>query len=369
MAANAFTEIEGREKDSYLSSLDNALQVLVLNLKSVKNGYVDDALRRFGDKNKWNWQRLPREMNVNARLADMVQTVRENYAWLGDSISENETLNNRAYFDAVELSTESGLPWIYSFMQLHKLQKGANDALAGLPGYEKLASDLREVLLEDKVPIGDVAGSADRIHRNALKRNYLEQLAVANLLNWEAGEKSRPLVVKIADQGSESLWSISYIRFSPATGTFHCYIIDAWQDILNPLIFEDEISPRLDASLQFGEGVPAFYMLASLDHQFSSLHPVHVSRGIIGPFESKYIGEQGRLLGITAELLEQDPNAMLLRFKRQYALAPNHQETSDGLRQIIYRQDWNDEVIVAPAQYASRVAHSLEGTSVRIFQT
>ncbi len=365
-----FIEVSGDEKNAYMANLDKALKVLVNGIKSVQNDYVVEAIRRFGDEHKWNWQRFPNETTTYALLSEMVEAARQNYEWFSFLIDSQNPEHNRAYFDTVELSTESGLPWVYSFIQLHKLRNDGGLMLKDMPDYGALAARMKALLMEDHVLLENVEAEANILHRQALRRSYLEQLMDAKLLNWEASGSSKPTATKVMDLGVEALWNLTYARFSPATAAFHFYVIDMWQDILEPQIVNGVLSSRLESSLQFGEGTSAYYMLGELDRQFRSIHPVHVSRGILGPYESKYTTKQGEIkfLPVTRELLAENPEAMILRFRRQYALAPNHEETKEGLRQILHRQEWSDEFIVCPAQYSKTVADSLLGTSVRILE-
>ena len=65
-------------------------------------------------------------------------------------------------------------------------------------------------------------------------------------------------------------------------------------------------------------------------------------------------------------ILKEDPNFGLLHFKRQYSYAPNQTSQKGETRQVIYHQDWNDEIIVCPSQHSSAVAKSLLGTNIRV---
>ena len=73
------------------------------------------------------------------------------------------------------------------------------------------------------------------------------------------------------------------------------------------------------------------------------------------------------MLQATKEIVAENSNAGLLRFSRQYSYAPNHEPFGEDLKQIIYKEDWRDEIIVCPARYLSKVSHSVLGTNVRIF--
>ena len=152
-------------------------------------------------------------------------------------------------------------------------------------------------------------------------------------------------------------------------------MIDAWQDIRDPQITETEpgrgkISRELERSFTFGRDNVAWYILKTLDERFQGLHPVHVTRALIGPFETRYLTKPGSIkrLPVTDDILAHDPHAGLLRFSRQYAYAPNHEEHKETVRQVIHREPWADEFIVSPTRYAPKVSASVLGTNVRIIE-
>jgi len=176
--------------------------------------------------------------------------------------------------------------------------------------------------------------------------------------------------------GGEDLWNITFINYSPASSHFHLYVIDVWQDIREPQItlHEDNktgiVSLPLSETLHFADENAAWYILETIDTRFRSLHPVHVSRAIIGPYENKYRvkPETVPALDIARTLIAEDPTTNILRFARQYAYAPNHRTVDEELRQIVAKENWRDEMIVCKGAYAPRVSQALLGRNVRIIE-
>ncbi|MBI5148456.1 hypothetical protein HZA33_02135 [Candidatus Pacearchaeota archaeon] len=372
MEENVNQKITGEEKVRYLACLDRFLYALQKNL------YQQDAkhlatLQAFGVANNWDWARLPEQESTYAEISSLVEIIRENYRWFDWITNQGE--KNRGYFEELTISSESGLPWAFDFIELHRLKTQSEELLAKMPSYEECAGKIKETLLEDKVPVLQLDEEIKKFHVSAMKRNFLEQLQTVRLLGWESSKYSlEPCARKVKTLGGESLWNIVYATFSPASGMFQIYLIDTWQDILEPQITETEhgtvISDALKNSFNFGKDNAAWYVLKCLDDSFKSLHPVHVSSALIGPFENKFLtkSDEIKALPITSQLLKEDKETGLLRFSRQYSYAPNHEDTAEGLRQIIYRENWSDEVIVCPGKYSSRVADSVLGTAVRILE-
>ena len=367
--------LTGEEKTRYLHQLNDALTVLA-NSYTSSHDELSPALKTFGEKNDWNWSRLPSQPKTNQTIGELLNLVRREYQWFDCQDHEQDPAQNQGYFENIDVSAEAGLPWSFDFISLHRLRGEARSRLEKMPSYEDTALELRSLLTEDFVDMGEVPARVKEIHKTAMKRNFLEQLQSAALLGWEStGYSLPPQARKISSLGGEELWNISLIRYSPASSMFQLFTLDLWQDIREPQITMSDkgtpiVSPKLDAALKFGEDNAAWYIIQSIDEKFLSLHPVHVSRGLVGPFENKYLTkpDQIKTLPITAELLKGDQKAALLRFSRQYAFAPNHQEVEGRLQQVVYREDWREEAIVCSARYASRVASSVLGTQVKVIQ-
>ncbi len=366
-------EIKNGEKARSLHQLDRALSALVTGLKIEKP--EDRNLKEFGNAESWNWNRLPKENKTYQIIADLVERVRQEYLWFGWQINSEDPSQNRGYFDKLELSAISGLPWLFNFIELHRLRKTAKESLKEAQSYESLVRDFRKLLLEDHVEIAEVEAKSKEINKAAMRKNFLEQIQDAELLGWESTSYSKkPEARLVLSLGGEQLWNVSFVKYSPSSSMFEIYVVDLWQDVREPLITEANgkavVSPALEKAFDFGKDNASWYILQSLDKKFKSIHPVHVSRSLVGPFETKYLTNPDdiQILPITQELLAEDSNTALLRFSRQYCYAPNHQVEGEELRQVVPRQNWTDEIIVCPAHYSSRVSKSILGTNVRILE-
>lgn len=358
----------GKEQTDYLLKLDSYLSCLANTLGLGIDEAQVKAIKEFGDAEKWDWTRLAAEEDTYLELGTLVEEVRRNYRWF-DWIKNNKDAKlNRGYFDKVEISTSSGMPWIFNLIELHRLKENAQQELSSFIGYEDLAKKLEE-LGNDTVEFQNLPSEAERIYKTALKRSFLEQLAQTELIAWKTGGL-KPVARKVIPFGSEDLWRIKHARYM-SSNMFEIYVVDVWQDLNEPQIIEKdgvvEVSPALEQALKFGANNTAWFVLKELDESFRSIHPVHISRGIVGPFENRYAEQLENGLPISAEILKENPEFGILRFKRQYSYAPNHIVEKGGeKRQVIYHQDWNDEILVCPGGYSARVANSVLGTNVRV---
>ncbi len=373
MSAAEQHTIEGKEKNAYLRQLDFYLDTLIKDL-AIENDVVNTPIiRDFGESHNWNWTRLPKNPGTYKAIAQLIQRVRKEYSWFDWKTFEDPS-KNFGYFEQLNISPGSGLPWVFDFVELHRLKKEASKLLDKTRSYADIAKDLETVLLEDNVEVSEVTEMAQKMHKEAMKISFLEKLKDSELLRWESTEHSLPpIATKVIPLGGEDLWNIKFISYSPSKSLFSVYVIDLWQDNREPQITESEgvgnISQELSSSLRFSEDNSVWYVLKKIDETFKSLHPVHASRAILGPFESKYLTKPTNLkmLQTTKEILEENKNFGLLRLSVQYAFAPNH-ESKEEIRQVIYREDWCDEFIVCPARYSSRISSSVLGTRVRILE-
>ncbi len=370
-----FHDIDGEEKARYLHQLDRSLSVLEDHLATTK--FVDDALKEHGNANKWDWDRLPIDSKVYQTFSELVGIIRREYQWFDRIINEADPSKNRDHFQKIDVSAASGLPLSFNFMTLNRLKGEAPETLKKMPGYDQLVKGLRRLLMEDQVGIEDVQRVSTKFTDQALRRSFLEQLQQARLLSYQSGEHAIPPRAQLLRKiGGEELWTISLSNYISANGIFEVYVINAWQDVREPQIKalesgQGELSPALLRTLKnAGHNAKIRFMLSDLDERFKSLHPVHVSRGLVGPFECKYMTkpEDLGMLPITQDILSEDPNAAVLRFTRQYTFAPNHEVVDGEQVQVIPKEDWSDEIIVCPRQYSSRVSKSVLGTNVRIFE-
>lgn len=365
-------KLGGAEKERYLAGLDAALDVLARNIETLPNEH-QPRLIALGNAKGWDWSRLPRQDRTYSTLTGMVKRVRQEYQWFRTIDDVAEPGRNRALFDGIEVSTESGMPWVFDFVRLSNVKKQAAVQLDQLPDYSALAQQVRADLLEDYVPAAELGTKIQEARRATLQRNFLEQVRDVELLDWES---NNPFITarKVREFGGEQLWNIAVIKYTPASSIFQLYVIDAWQDIRKPVFTERaqgvEVVPRFASELNFFIQNEAWYILQEIDKAFESLHPVHVSRAFVGPYESKYRVAAGDFpqLAITQKILEETHEATMLRFGRQYTFAPNHREVGGVLRQIVERQDWTDEILICPSSLAARVAAAVEGTDVRVFK-
>lgn len=359
--------LSGQDKEEYLATLESLLNVLETGMLSLPPDYSDRVLQ-FGQQKGWDWARLPKEQAAYQRMAEVVEQVRQEYSWFM-SIESPEPEKNRAYFDEIELSPESGLPGLWGFVTLGGIRQNVHKLMAETPGYDDTARSLQSLLLEDYAPVPEIPDKAQALRKDALRRNFLEQIRMADLLNWRVGTPPAIKARKVRSEGAEELWSITAIQYEASSGMFHLYIIDAWQDISEHVFQQSgegvEISPLFAPKLNFGGLNEAWYILKAIDRAFPSLHPVHVSRGILGPWESRYTTQR---LPILQALLKENPNSHVLRFTRQYSFAPNHEEISGELRQIVSIEDWRDEILVCPSMYAADVSRSVQGTDIKVLK-
>jgi hypothetical protein len=359
--------LKGQEQANYLSQLDFFLSGLSTTLGMGIDETQLRAIKEFGDAEKWDWTRLPEEADTYLELGSLVEEVRGNYSWLGWQKNEKYSRMNRGYFDEIGVSTGSGLPWVFDIIQLHSLKEKAQQELTGMKSYLEGLRLLQE-LKGDEIELTDVPNEAERIYRGILKRSFLEQIQTKELIGWKSGGL-KPTAKKIVPFGAENLWRINHARYM-SNNMYELYVVDTWQDLSEPQITEKdgvvEVSRALEESLKFGATNSAWFVLKELDETFPSLHPVHISRGIVGPFENQYSEKNETQLPITNEILKENPDFALLRFKRQYSYAPNQVTQKNETRQVIYHQDWNDEILICQAGYQRRVAESVLGTNVRV---
>jgi hypothetical protein len=368
--------IQGDEKEKFLKKLDASLNVLSTNLRLGIDDKQLGLLKAFGDREKWDWQKLPQEGDIYRAMAELVDRVRHEYSWLSWQNANEDYRDNRGWFEQIGISKSSGLPWAFDFVELKRLRDRADGLLGKLPSYEGSRDELKRLIKGDNVELNQVGVNVLNINKNSMKRNFLEKLKGEELIGWGFGDNEIiPHARKELMMGGEDLWNVSAVRFMPASGTFEIYIVDTWQDIREPQITEVDgevkVSRELASSLRFGADNAAWYMLKEIDQKFKSLHPVHVTRAVVGPYENRYLDYRKttfKPLAITKEILGKDPQVGLLRFERQYAYAPNQRDVGDEVRQIVYLENWQDEIIICPSKFSSDVARSVLGTNVRIFE-
>jgi hypothetical protein len=371
-------EIKSQDKWHYLRILDHSLEVLITNLKSGTPEKYTAALQTFGNKHDWNWHRISNIGNSYQILANLIQEVQEEYQLLAWHYDKEDPSNNKGHFYDVTVSSDTGLPWIYDLINLSKLKENADERLERLPTYNQINDQFRQLLMTDQESLSTIMSTVKyNCHRKAMERNFYEHLKQVNLICENRVEvKNNLKCTKVLDFGGESLWNISYAKLSSSLGMYNIYSINLWQDLLDPQIVGNddgnvEITRGLRSKLNFGADSDAWYIISEIDKEFKSLHPVHVTKMLLGPFENRYQTkpETVNQLDIATELLIRNPQIGLLRANVQYSYAPNHEVADEGTRQIIHRHDWHDEIIVCPAQYSALVSNSVLGDRIRVFES
>jgi hypothetical protein len=360
--------IAGDEKARFLNALDCSLACLVTALQAGKDWELSDALFSFGSKNQWDWSRLPTEIQDSSKLATLVQKAREFYTLFDWHEDKANPLNSRGYYTELGISTETGLPWAWDFIRLHTIKNNLSFHLLQTMPYEQGVMQLAELLTGDLRTPDEARLQVVGLHEGAMKRNFLEMLKENPLMSKSIeGYAYGPVVEKLVSLGAETCYSVSLLLYSRASGTFQAYVLELWQDILKPHIIETpegfQLSSAFKDALWFAEQNAPWFILSSIDKRFESLHPVHVSRAIIGPYENRYMAAPE----LAKQLLIKAPDTALLRARMEYSYSPNHTENSEcQLQQVLYRESWYDEIIVAPAGHAASIASSVLGDRVRV---
>ncbi len=374
------SDANGEEKERYLLQLNNALKSLQADISSRNVTDYPDDLKEFGEQEEWVWEKIPFHHGLFKTIGKLVGDIATEYrrfAWILDS--ENP-LDNRGYFDKVNISTHSGLPSAVNFYNLHRLRKRAAEAAQRQPSYASCIDDIAQILTTDSVPIDEVNQKVHEKQRESWVKNYLERLKDENLLGWRRDNITKaPVVTKRMQLGAESLWTVVNCSYSVASNMFEIYIADMWQDFDAREVWEDEscvgVSPALNARLRdYAKNNDAWHIIREIDEDFEGLHPVHVTRVMVGPFDNKYrtLGYDADRLPITQELLKEDENVGILRASLQYSYAPNVVVKGRGKdaysRQKVYRANWRDEIVVCPAKYSNTVSDSLLGTKLKVLE-
>ena len=229
--------------------------------------------------------------------------------------------------------------------------------------------------MEDKVDPELVPMKIADLHKQAMNRNYLEHLKTADVFDWES-TKINYFAKQIVKEGGEELWTLKAIKYSLSAGLFETYLVDIWQNNLaDPqLVLKDngtvEIGDAIKSTMLAATVNSVWYILQSIDDKFKNLRPVHVSRAVLGPYENQYMTSSSALahLLIMPELLNKDPDINIMHFSRQYSYAPNTNPKRKN-KQLIYRDNWSDEILIVPSKVAERVSDSVLGSNVRIFDS
>jgi hypothetical protein len=368
-------DISGEEKENYLSGLNKSLGLLSSVVREGMTLNQKDAIKRFADENKWDLTRLP-DMEESHRItADLIDRIIQGYKWFSWDNKNPDASQNKGYFKKIGISVSSGLPWFFDFVTLGRLKKEAEEMLRKIPHYRESALTLQNVLMQDYVETGDVSVVARKHHEDAMKRSFLEKLADSELIGWEqSGRDIKMDVRKTIDLGGETFWNISFAKYSAATGMFEVYVMDVWQDNLGePHLKETEAGVRISNEFKshlggFGIENPAYFVLEDTDERFETIHPVHVSKSLVGPYENKYLkAPRFSILPGIREHVTANPFDGALRFCKSYFYAPNHRDVNGKARQILgKRENWNEQIVVCPGGYSSSLSKELLGTDLKI---
>lgn len=368
--------ISGINQYNYLNSLDKSLLAIIEGFKLGQTNSQIEMLRGFSNDNNWNMDRLPEMDHTYANISKLINKIREEYRLLAWDNENEDVLKNRGILENISISSESGLPWVFDFVEIFNQLNSRGSNLQKMDDYDGLALQFKHLLMSDDVDIESLEMNMFNLHKNTMKRNFLETLSDYDQLSWKKDRAETIFYAKkIRPYGVEDLWNISFAQFSNSSNMFEAYSVDLWQDWSdrNEIIEDGDniiISDKLKREItDFSIENPAWFVIRTIDDKFESLHPVHVSKCLVGPFENKYLtNPKYKKLEGTNELLTMNPDEGLFRFSRSYSYAPNQMELGVNPRQKIYRENWTDEIIACPAHYSSRLSESVLGTNVRIVE-
>jgi hypothetical protein len=366
------------EKETYLNTLDNYMFALSNHLSSYNFTKEESFVYEYGKKQKWNLDRLPKQDAKNRNLADLVDRVRREFRWFSWVFNSEDPNNNMGYFNEINIFRESGFPWVHDHIDLGIIKKNSDEILKEIPSYDDMAKYYKLLCTEDEYKLNEVLDKVKRLQVDAMKRNFLENLKTSELLDWRMGEISQePKINKLFSLGAEEAYNIQFINYSIAEGLFQLFDMDLWQDNIHPQVI-DSSNPTISSELRqelksYGGNITSWFMISDIDKKFEGLHPVRASKSTLGPFENRYLTkplDSFPPLLISTQILNEDPDYSVLRFKKSSAYAPNHKETKDGsLRQDVLRQDWEEEMIVCEPKYAKRLSESILGSNITIIES
>lgn len=378
---NRSLKLKGEIKNQYLANLDSSLARVAEALRSEKALELVPEIREYGAANNWDWSVLNLYdtsntdifSSSNTDLAKLVDRAREEYAWFDWVDNNKDPSLNKGFFTELTISEETGLPAESNFIALKNIQEDWKKKIESIPSYDTMASNLLLAARSDSIKPSKLKEYFMNIQTNGMKRNFLEQIKNANLIDWNVtGTNYFVVAEEKRTLGLSDNWSISALNYDAISGMFHAYILDIEQDLRDdriPLIYKESgkepvIALELLNKLKRPVVVPAYRILADLDEQFSTLHPVKVIRLVLGTYENKYLSPSSayfKPLNVTKNILKQDPSAGIFRAMLQYSFAPNNDSIyKDTIRQDVPLEEWSDVFCVVPSQYSSRVA-SLKG--------
>lgn len=374
--SNEIFTMQGDEKERYLGKLDAALGVLATQIAHDVTLANFAPIREYGERHGWDLTgRMPHMDSIPGTFSSAVTTVRSLYDLFRNHTQEPDPKQNRSYFSELEFHATTGMPLSFAVRGLYTLKDDIGGQLRKFPTMPEAAASLASLLASDTTPVNQVPQEAATIKEGALKRSFLEYLASYPLpaYSTQSGIDAR----LITEEGAESLWSLNFTRLDMVSGFVTFYQVDLWQDFTGRLIQAKpngvEINTELRQILEFTQRPDPWYLLGKIDERFENIHPVHLSRCTIGPFESRYMTAEPEVprLQFAQGIYKSDPEAAFLRCGWQYAFAPKSVDTTRKKavirRQDLVREDWRSEVLVVPAQHTAAASQAALGTGVRVY--
>ncbi|MBI2672901.1 hypothetical protein HYX19_01455, partial [Candidatus Woesearchaeota archaeon] len=164
-------ELVGKEKAKYLKQIDTCLKTLSSNITVETK--MSGSAKDFGKKNGWNLTRIPENKELPETLSYLINLIAEEYKFFDWTTSLENPGDNRGYFETIGISSESGLQWVFSFMERDRLKKEAVALLKNMKTYEENVESLVELLMKDYAEINDVYSKSNELNIASMKRNYL----------------------------------------------------------------------------------------------------------------------------------------------------------------------------------------------------
>ena len=355
------------EKSEYLKTLDLALASLSKSLYIQKT----ELQQPFIDFNPEKLILLPDVSIIFKSLGELVQVAKEHYA-LFDWIENNaDPEKNMGYFDEIGVWTGSGLPWTFDFVELERLKIESSKIMAEMPTYDFLQQEMQKEIRSDRSDPTDLRVRVIGLYRDSMKRKFIEHLSSSEMVSWNGNSTFTLAPKKISPLGLESLWQINMIVYSKGDSIMNLYSLIVSQDNKMEYVSQKGVSPHLLSRMNgFAVQNVSWYILNELDKEFPGLNPVHISRGILGPYETKYFTGNNVFgsIAIVKEILAEDESASVLRFQRQFCYSEGQDVVKGQLRQKTRQVDFRDQYLVCQPQYSGRISQSLAGSNVKIIE-
>jgi hypothetical protein len=372
MATNSF-DLSGNEKDSYLGTLDTTLRVLASHAETDILQKTHEAIRTLDAKRDLSGFAEAFVSDTTARIED----VRTAYSMFRSIDGAANPRENRLYADSVSFDSTTGMPFSFAVRELLALkQRGMRDFEA--LDFKAATRAYAEVFLGDKQETTEaITTAAHRIREGTLRENFRRTLANTELFDLFGNNPVQARIV--SHQPEEEIWVAQYWGFPMYTAIPQ----------LNTVVFAQEpdcnvftVGPRGYAVKPefalpiLNQELNSAYTLERIAQEAQGLHPLAMSRLFIGPFDSPYITHaqpEVERLETFKEISANDSTARFLRASRHYAFAPDHAEVQAGAewvrKQIVdKKQQWRDEIIIAPTQHSKLLSERLLGKNVHIYE-